>query len=256
MAVGALVAGCERAGPPVDRVVLAAGPPTSAYEALGRALADAIRERWDVPVEVRTTGGSVDNLVQIAGDEADVGFATLDVAHVATQGDNPFPGVTAVAPLAALYDDYLHVVVPARSGIRTLRDLAGRRVSLGSEASGTPVVAERVLVAAGLHVQQLTPQYLDAARSAEALRAATIDAFFVTGGLPTRVVADLAERMPIRLLPVTDDVNRLQRRVGRLLPRAVHHGRRLPSPRRGRHRRRRERPRRVRSTCPTTWPRH
>jgi uncharacterized protein len=214
MAVGGLVAGCERPGPPIDRVVLAAGPPTSAYDALGRAFADAIRERWDVPVDVRTTGGSVDNLTQIARGEADVGFATLDVAHVAIQGDNPFPGVTTVAPLAALYDDYLHVVVPARSSVRTLRDLAGRRVSLGSEASGTPVVAERVLVAAGLHVQQFTPRYLDAARSAEALRAATIDAFLVTGGLPTQVIADLAEQMPIRLLPVADDVSRLRDESG------------------------------------------
>jgi uncharacterized protein len=201
----ALIAACDRSqSPPIDRLVVAAGPPASAYDALGRAFADA----------VRPTGGSVDNLTQVARDEADVGFAALDVAHVATQGDNPFPGAMAVAPLAGLYDDYLHVVVPARSAIHTLRDLVGRPVSLGSAASGTPVIAERVLVAAGLTVHDLTATYLDAARSAEALRTTTIDAFFVTGGLPTQVVADLAARMPIRLLPVTDDVNRLRDESG------------------------------------------
>jgi uncharacterized protein len=210
-----LVAGCDRSQPPpIDGLVVAAGPAASAYDALGRALAEAIRQRWGVPVEVRPTGGSVDNLTEVARDRADLGFAALDVAHVATQGDDPFPGAMAIAPLAGLYDDYLHVVVPARSAIRTLRDLAGRPVSLGAAASGTPVVAERVLVAAGLTPHDLRPTYLDAAGSARALRAGTIDAFFVTGGLPTQAVADLAARMPIRLLPVTDDVNRLRDESG------------------------------------------
>jgi uncharacterized protein len=212
---GAGLSACARDHPPpVNRLVVAAGPPASAYDALGRAFAEAIRQRWGVPVDVRATGGSVDNLTQVARDEADLGFAALDVAHVATQGDEPFPGAMAVAPLAGLYDDYLHVVVPARSAIRTLRDLAGRPVSLGSAASGTPVIAERVLIAAGLALHDLTPTYLDAAGSAEALRAGTVDAFFVTGGLPTGAVADLAAGVPIRLLPVTDDVNRLRDESG------------------------------------------
>jgi uncharacterized protein len=215
VAAGGPLAGCGRdARAPVDRLVLAAGPPASAYAALAGALADVIRQRWNIPVEVRATEGSVDNLGRVAAGRADLGFATLDVAHAATQGDTPFDSAQAVAPLAALYDDYLHVVVPARSPVRALPDLAGRRVSLGLETSGTPVIAERVLGAAGLTRFDVAPSYLDAAGAAEALRDGRIDAFFVTAGLPARVVADLADHLPIRLLPLTDAATRLRDESG------------------------------------------
>ena len=210
--IAGLLVACDRsAPPPVDRLVLAAG---SAHDAVARALADVINDRWHIPVEVHPTGGSVDNLSQVDDGQADLGFATLDVTHLATQGDTPFEAAQAVAPLAALYDDYLHVVVPDPSPVRTLADLAGRRVSLGSAASGTPVIAERVLATAGVRVTEHSWLHLDTAQAADRLALGTIDAFFVTGGRPTPAVADLARRRPIRLLPVTDDTGRLRDESG------------------------------------------
>lgn len=80
-----------------------------------------------------------------------------------------------------------------------LADLAGRRVAVGRLSSGTDIAAARVLAAADLDPDTVEA---GAATAADALRRGEVDAFFVTGGLPTPAVAGLAEQVPVRLLPL------------------------------------------------------
>ena len=83
-------------------------------------------------------------------------------------------------------------------------------MALGSPGSGVLFMARRVLRAVGISPDkdlQASSIGLDAA--VVALREGGIDAFFWSGGLPTRGVADLAARMPIRLLNLQDDLTRI-----------------------------------------------
>jgi TRAP transporter TAXI family solute receptor len=207
-----------------DRLVVATGGTGGVYFAIGTALAAAAHDRWPtLDARVLTTGGSVENLRLVADGKADLGFATVDTAALAVDGHAPFDYVLPIAALAGLYEDYLQVVVRADSDIRQVAQLRGRRVSTGSPGSGTEVVAERMLDAVHLDPNRdVTRSRLSAADSAEALFAGRVDAFFFSGGLPTPAVANLAERLPVRLLSARDEATVLQERFGEFyVPRSI-----------------------------------
>jgi len=220
LAVAAAVAGLPHAAggcsadpaPPPGRLVIAAGAAGDTYEAIGAALAGAARARWSADARVLATTGSVENIQLVADGRADVGFTTVDVAALALDAEAPFTSAVPIVALAGLYDDYLHVVVRADSTIERLAQVHGRRVATGVPDSAAEIIAERMLSVAG--VRPGVRSRLSAAEAAAALRANTIDAFVVTGGLPTPVVATLAEAVSLRLLSVGAEVAALQGRFG------------------------------------------
>lgn len=199
----------------LDRLVIAAGEAGDVYSALGRAFAEAAKDRLSVDAQVLTTGGSVDNLNLVAEGRADIGFATADAVANAAQGDLPFPSARPVVALARLYEDYLQIVTRETREIGPVSDLVGRTVSVGAPGSGTEVIATRVLAAAGQGLDDVNAVKLGPARSAEALRSGRVDAFFAVGGLPMPMLQQLAERQPIQLIHLEpDEVEDLQTRFG------------------------------------------
>jgi TRAP transporter TAXI family solute receptor len=188
------------------RLTLATGGTQGVYYNLGNALADAWHAQLglDARPTVLSTAGSVDNLDRLASGAADVVFSQVDTAANQLQripADDP----RAPRALARIYDDVVHVVVPASSAATTLADLRGTRVSVGAPDSGVQVIAERLLAAAGLSAAtDFQAMQLGINESVEAVARGELDAFFWSGGLPTRGVSALAEVRPIRLLNLED----------------------------------------------------
>jgi TRAP transporter TAXI family solute receptor len=153
---------------------------------------------------VLSTAGSVDNLDRLAARAADVVFSQVDTAA------DQLPSVAADDPralraLARIYDDVVHVVVPASASATSLTDLRGARVSVGAPDSGVRVIAERLLGVAGLSpAADFQALQLGINDSVAAMSHGEIDAFFWVGGLPTRGVTALSEELPIRLLNLED----------------------------------------------------
>jgi uncharacterized protein len=214
----AMTVGCDESDrrPPARRLTIATAAPGEVYDVVGSALAEAARVRWRIEVDVLRTTGSVDNVNAVADRRADLAFTTLDVADAAREGNAPFANAVALAAVASLYDDYLHVVVRADdTRIRRVADLEAVRVSTGPVGSAADVVARRVLSAVGLgDLTYRVTHHLTTADAARALENGAVDAYFFTGGLPDRLVSDLAGRVPIRLLPVMEEVTALRQRFG------------------------------------------
>jgi TRAP transporter TAXI family solute receptor len=199
--------GCDR--PPPYRpglLRIATGGLGGVYYAYGQGIAAAVRARLPgLTPSVLATGASVDNLRMISAGMAELAFTLADSAAAAAAGQPPFDVQLHVMALARLYENYLHVVVPAASRVKTLSDLVGARVSLGAAGSGTEVIAARVLTAAGIDPRQdLTTVRHSVDDSARELAAGQLDGFFFAGGLPVAAIADLARAVPLRLLPVGD----------------------------------------------------
>jgi len=185
----------------------------------------------------QATAGSVENATEVSSGALESALVQSEIAHWAYGGSWPPAPACAVPPpaaqqpgdaaqtspapppsqnpappppgplknlraIAALFPEYVHVVVRAESGIRRLADLKGRRVALGEPGSGTLADARLVLEAAGLSECDLTPSYRRLAQSAEALRRGDIDALILVAGYPVPAVADLASLVKVRLLPL------------------------------------------------------
>lgn len=206
VALGALT-GCrsEFAG---LRLTIATGSSDGVYYQLGSELADSWATRLDItrPTVLKTPGGPANiDLLHTGG--ADIGFGSADAI------DDVDAGPHRLRALARIYDDYIQVVVrdDLPTPIRHLSDLAGRQVSLGPVQSQVSLVANRILDAAGVHTE--VPAALSLNDSITALRAHRIDAFFWSGGMPTKSIQALGRAMPIRVLDLGTDPSGAMRTV-------------------------------------------
>ena len=149
--------------------------------------------------------GSVDNVNAIISGLRNSGFAQSDVAYWAYTGTGTMEGKEPAADLrtiAALFEEHIHLVALADSGINSVADLAGKRVSLDEPGSGTYVDANLILEANGLGADDVTAEALKGNAASEALRNGKIDAYFVVAGYPTGSLIELASAVDIKLVPI------------------------------------------------------
>lgn len=207
LAVGLSACGWTPESPPEypsGPVTLLTGGTAGVYYAFGVEVARAAELDLDrAPVEVVSTSGSIANLERLADQPGVVAFSALDAAAEAVEGTGPFTEPLAIGALARVYDDFVHVVVRQDSGITSLEDLRGRRVSVGSPGSGVELIAQRLFALAAIDLTaDVQARGLSINDSIDALRAGEIEAFVWSGGIPTAGVAELATEVPIRLLPL------------------------------------------------------
>jgi TRAP transporter TAXI family solute receptor len=193
------------------------------YFQIGGALASAISSPLGAPecqrnricgvpgliAVAQATQGSVENVHAIAQGKVESGLVQADIAGWAWRGAHMFQKTGKVEKLraiASLFPESLHLVASAASGIRQLRDLAGKRVSLGEPESGTLVDVRLALAAAGLKEDRLKPHYLRLAQAASSLKSGELDAFFIVAGAPVPAIQDTAGNVSIRLVPLPDPV--------------------------------------------------
>ena len=72
-------------------------------------------------------------------------------------GHTSTAGRAAVHARQRLYDNFTHPFTMAGTGIRSVEDLRGKRVSVGSPGSATEVIAIRIMEAAGLNPRDRHP---------------------------------------------------------------------------------------------------
>lgn len=154
------------------------------------------------------SNGSVANVNAIAGGTLESGFSQSDVATWAQTGtgiwDDREP-VEKLRAIANLYPESIHLVASAASGITSVADLRGKRVSLDEPGSGTLVDARIILGAYGIAESDIQAEFLKPNQAADRMRDGAMDAFFFVGGFPAGAIAELASQHAITLVPVVGD---------------------------------------------------
>jgi TRAP transporter TAXI family solute receptor len=188
-----------------ERLSIATGGTGGVYYPYGGAMANVLSENLEgIDVTAEVTSASVDNMLFIESGDADIAFVLGDTAYDAVVGNAPFESPIPAVTLATLYNNFTHVVTTEDAGIASIADLAGKRVSVGSPGSGTEIIANRMLEAAGLNPEEdIEREQLGAAESAAAIKDGHIDAYFWSGGLPTASVTDLGAtpNVDLKLVP-------------------------------------------------------
>ncbi len=183
------------------RVIFTTGGIGGVYLYYGTQVGAIITQNTPYQATAIQTAASIDNnlLVRDKTKPAkNLYFCALslpDSAYVAYKGIHPKfkekPAPTRI--LWLMYPNYLQIVTTSDKGIKTVSDLAGKRVSTGAPGSGTEFTAKLVLKAAGVDTGSFKKwEKLGAKESAEALSNGTIDAYFWSGGIPTGSIVELA----------------------------------------------------------------
>jgi len=189
------------------QIRLATGGTTGTYYAFGTAMAATLQEITGIPFTVQSTGASVANIQLIDQGEVEMAIVQNDTIDYAWRGSDQFANdrrYQSFAAVGTIYSEVSHIVVNSASGIRSISDLRGRRVSVGDAGSGTELNTRHILEAYGIAFSDITVQNLGVGPSADALRNNQIDAFFFTAGPPTSAIVDLATSNNITFLEVDD----------------------------------------------------
>ncbi len=176
------------------------------YYGFGSVLAQRISSETDTKITAVVSNGSQDNIEMMDMGYYQLGFVQSDVMSYAYEGTNLFEGnaITDFSTIGALYMEQVQIVT-LNPSIKTVADLKGKTVSIGSSGSGVYYNAIDVLGAYGLTEKDITPTYQSFGDSVDALQDGKIDAAFVVAGAPTVAVSTLASTRDVYLVSIDDE---------------------------------------------------
>ncbi|HJV50042.1 MAG TPA: TAXI family TRAP transporter solute-binding subunit [Noviherbaspirillum sp.] len=187
------------------------GGTSGVYYPLGVALSQVYGKAIpDVKVSVQATKASAENLNLLQAGRGEIAFTLADSLSDAWKGDEEAGFKAPLKKLrgvAGIYPNYIQIVASADSGIRTLADLKGKRLSVGAPKSGTELNARALLKAAGISYKDLGKvEYLPFGESVELMKNRQLDATLQSAGLGVSSLRDLATSIQIVVVPVPAEV--------------------------------------------------
>ena len=190
------------------RMTMGTGGTAGTYYAFGGVLGQYMKNHANVDVTVVSTDGSKANIQGIAAGDYQLGTVQSDVMAYAWAGTRSFEAdgaVNSFRVIAGLYAEAVQLVTMDPS-IKSVADLAGKRVSIGAPGSGVYFNAIDVLSAAGLTENDIQAQYQSFADSADALKDGKIDAAFIVAGAPPAAITELCTTNSAYLVPIDGEI--------------------------------------------------
>ena len=180
------------------------GGDTGTYYGFGSVLANYVSTNSDCKVTALTSGGSQANVEDLTNGNVQIAFVQSDVMNYAYNGQRLFENpVTGFSVVAQLYQEQVQIVT-TNPDIKTVADLAGKKVSIGAAGSGVYFNAIDVLNAYDLKESDISAVYQSFGDSAESLKDGKIDAAFIVAGAPTTAITDLATAGSVYLVSLDD----------------------------------------------------
>lgn len=160
-----------------------------------------------VSVNVETTGGSLANARLLGRGEADLATMQNDIAYYATHGELMFDSpIENLRGVTSLYPEVCHLVALKSSGITSVADLAGRKVSIGAPGSGTEQNARQILEAYGLTPDDLgLTERLKNTEASDKLQDGHIEAAFLTYGIGAAILQSISETIDVVFIGLDDE---------------------------------------------------
>lgn len=164
----------------------------------------------DAKISVQATKASVENLNLLQSGRGEVAFALSDTVSDAWKGDQESgfkAPLTKLRAIGGIYSNYIQIVANAESGIKTIADLKGKRISVGAPKSGTELNARAIFKAAGLSYADFSKvEYLGFGESVELMKNRQIDATLQSAAMGVASIRDLATSVNIVLVAIPADV--------------------------------------------------
>ncbi|MDE2162672.1 MAG: TAXI family TRAP transporter solute-binding subunit [Alphaproteobacteria bacterium] len=224
-ALAILAAGPGQAQPPRLSFQVATGATAGTYFPMGELIAGIVSHppglaRCDARavcgpsgliVSARTSDGAVANVLAVEAGQVDSAFSQANVVADAVAGRGAFRKtgrLKHIRVIADLFPETIQLVAAAKSPIRKVADLSGKRVSVGTDGSGASVVAREILSAYRISERRLRLRHESYDVSADLLQQGKIDAFFFEGVTPSPLIHDLLARGAARLVPIDGKARR------------------------------------------------
>jgi len=198
------------------------GGSTGVYYPIGRIIANGLTLKTEEKSSAlhghigvaQNSAGSIENILGVISGAIEVGLVQADIAAFASEGTRAFKGISdssSIRAVASLYPEKFQIVVRKDAGIKSFKDLKGKKISVDELGSGTLSVMQITLNAHGMTETDLEPQYLKPVFTREKMKDGRLQGFVMMAGAPMDAVVDLIDT-GVTLVPIepsrADEINR------------------------------------------------
>ena len=199
----AFICGCSKALN--KNYILATGGTSGTYYPFGGAIANVWNTKIaNMNVTAQATGASAENLRLIDRGEAEFAIVQNDVMDYAYNGTDLFDGekLSNIMTVGTMYPEVVQIAVSKSSGIKSVADFKGKRISVGAAGSGVEFNAKQIMEGYGLTFDDIKKSNLSFKESADGIQNGTLDGCFITAGVPNAALQELAFTAGLTLIPV------------------------------------------------------
>ncbi len=199
---------------------IATGGTGGTYYPLGGMLAQLISNKASVAgkkvvASAEAANASVANAKLVAEKQIESAFVAADILDAATNGqaqfnDAPLKNLRA---LGGLYPETVQLITRADSGINSVRDLKGKRVSSGAPGSGQYQLLSDLLAVYGIKRDEVKEDHSSFTQAVDKIKDGNLEATLITAGVPTSAVTDFAQSHALKIIPLAGpEVAELQKK--------------------------------------------
>ncbi|MDE0214775.1 MAG: TAXI family TRAP transporter solute-binding subunit [Deltaproteobacteria bacterium] len=194
--------------PAADRIVFGGGPAGGTFQVVANSIQtyDPVKKSKDYRVRAQSSAGSVENLRKVNAGRMQFGVVYSGHVYLGHNGrmKNDTRKYTDVLAVSYLYGAPAQLVVRKGSGIRSVKDLVGKRVGVGNAGSGAFANCELFFTHMGVwdKVKRNAMGYNDAAA---AFGNNQLDAFWLFTAFPSGAVIMAAQTNDIELIDLAKD---------------------------------------------------
>lgn len=193
-------------------VNIGTGGTAGTYFPLGGAFAEIWNQNIDgINATAQSTGASVANINLLQDGKIEVAIVQNDVAMYAHDGKIMFDGkgYDKLRGLATLYSEPLQIIATDPS-IKSVKDLKGKKIAVGSIGSGVEANARQIIAAAGMDFDKdIDAKFLSFSEAAASLKDRQIDAAFLTAGIPTAAIQDLGAQNVVNVVEIDEELSKV-----------------------------------------------
>lgn len=183
------------------------GSVTGVYYPLGGTLSSIITNNIEGYLcSAESTGGAVENAILLINGEIDLGFVAASTLYDAQHSRNSFEGMDG-SKVQACFSFFPEVIqiLSLDPNIKSIPDLKGKRVAVGSAGSGTEVMARAVLALYDMSYDDINEDFLGFGDAVSGLKDGTCDVAFTWAGIPTASVMELCATHTISMISFNDE---------------------------------------------------
>jgi TRAP transporter TAXI family solute receptor len=206
-------------------MAIATASPGGTYYVYGQALADILGRELGIEVTAQATQGSTRNVILVETGHAALGLITMGIGWEAWNGTGEwtkgqrFRAMRAILPM---YDSPFHIAVTKRLGLKSLDELAGKRLGTGARGGTSgiyfPLIFETLGIPAVLSygaVEETTSQII----------ASQLDRIVLATGVPVPALLELDQKAGMAFIPFTSEqIELLKKRMPELSDSAIPRG--------------------------------
>ncbi len=204
------IVGCGGEGGRLEFISLGTAPPGGAFQPMGNAIAETLNVNkpagvnWKV--QSKGTNGSQDNIRQLKDGDLQLALSNAAITYFAVHGGGDWKQTFEMQTVATLAPNVAMFITPADSGIKTIKDLQGKRVVIGPSGAGFDMFVRPILEGHGVSYDDFTKLNAIQNSAVDMLADGQADAAFLGGAVPTASIQRACQEMSVHFIPFEADV--------------------------------------------------